>query len=128
VIAVDTNIVVRFLKGDDIRQSQQAVDLFRHETIFVAKTVLLETEWVLRRGYRQKTARVADSLEALISLPEVVCEDEAGVRQALAWHQSGMDFADALHLAANAPAIDFVTFDHDMIKVGKRLGLPVIAP
>ena len=128
MIAVDTNIVVRFLMGDDVRQSQRAVDLFRRETIFVAKSVVLEAEWVLRRGYRQKPAAVAGALEALIGLPNVVCEDEAGVRQALIWYQSGMDFADALHLAGSSRAKAFVTFDRDMIRAGKRLGLQVAPP
>lgn len=128
MIAVDTNIVVRLLKNDDARQFEQAVDLFRSQTVFIARTVLLETEWVLRRGYREDPATVAESLEALVALPNVTCEDEAAFRQALAWHRSGMDFADALHLTAGTSVTEFVTFDRDMIKVGKRLGLNVAAP
>jgi predicted nucleic-acid-binding protein len=127
MLAVDTNIVVRFLKGDDVRQFRQVIDLFRREMVFVAKTVVLETEWVLRRAYREPPDKVAESLESLIGLPNVTCEDEAAIRQALAWHRSGMDFADAVHLTA-APTMGFVTFDRDMIKVGKRLGLQITAP
>jgi predicted nucleic acid-binding protein len=44
------------------------------------------------------------------------------------WHRSGMDFADALHLAASTRATRFVTFDRDMIKVAKRLDLAVSEP
>jgi predicted nucleic-acid-binding protein len=128
VIAVDTNIVIRFLMDDDARQSEQAVHVFRREMIFIAKSVVLEAEWVLRRGYREKPARVAEALAGLIGLPNITCEDEAEIRQALAWHQSGMDFADALHLAASRGSTDFITFDRDMIKVGKRLGLAVSTP
>jgi predicted nucleic acid-binding protein len=36
-----------------------------------------------------------------------------------------MDFADALHVAAGSRGTWFVTFDRDMIRAGKRLGLPV---
>ncbi|HBK09487.1 MAG TPA: hypothetical protein DDZ81_27100 [Acetobacteraceae bacterium] len=128
MIAVDTNIVVRFLMDDDVRQSEQATHLFRRETIFLAKSVLLETEWMLRRGYRIEPAKIADALEALIGLPNVTCEDDSSVRQALMWHQAGMDFADALHLAASSRATQFITFDRDMIKTAKRLGLPVSEP
>jgi predicted nucleic-acid-binding protein len=128
VIAVDTNIVIRFLMDDDARQSKQAVDIFRRETVFIAKSVLLEAEWVLRRGYRERPAKVADALAGLVGLPNITCEDEVEIRQALAWHQSGIDFADALHLAASPQAAEFVTFDSDMVKVGKRLGLAVSTP
>lgn len=50
--AVDTNIVVRLLTGDDVQQTRRATALFKKESIFIPKTVLLETEWVLRRLYR----------------------------------------------------------------------------
>lgn len=113
---------------DDARQSKQAVDIFRRETVFIAKSVLLEAEWVLRRGYRERPAKVADALAGLVGLPNITCEDEVEIRQALAWHQSGIDFADALHLAASPQAAEFVTFDSDMVKVGKRLGLAVSTP
>ena len=128
MIAVDTNIVIRFLMDDDARQFEQAEALFRRQTIFIAKSVVLETEWVLRRGYREKPTRVADALAGLIGLPNVTCEDEAQIRQALTWHRAGMDFADALHLASSHRSTDFITFDQDMIQAGKLLDLPVSAP
>jgi predicted nucleic-acid-binding protein len=123
-----SNVVVRFLTGDDRRQSERTVQLFRQERVFITKSVLLETEWVLRRGYRQNPEKVIDALEALIDLPDVTCEDEAGVRQALAWQRAGMDFADALHLAASARAAGFVTFDRDMIKIAKGLRIAASIP
>ena len=39
-----------------------------------------------------------------------------------------MEFTDALHLAASSRANQFITFNRDMIKAAKRLGLPVSAP
>ena len=128
MIAADTNVVVRLLMGDDAEQTRVAMQLFDHETIFIAKSVILETEWVLRRGYRQTPSAIAQALENLVALPNVTCEDMGSVRQALAWHRSGMDFADGLHLAASARAARFVTFDRDMIKVAKRLDLAVSLP
>jgi predicted nucleic-acid-binding protein len=128
VIAVDTNVVVRLLIGDDAEQTGVAMLLFERETIFIAKSVILETEWVLRRGYRQTSLAIARALENLVALPNVTCEDAGNVRQALAWHRSGMDFADGLHLAASGRATRFITFDRDMIKVAKRLDLAVSEP
>ena len=41
--AIDSNVLVRFLTGDDPDQSQRALILFRDRAIWIAKTVLLET-------------------------------------------------------------------------------------
>jgi hypothetical protein len=54
--------------------------------------VVLELEWLLRSAYRLERAAVI-ALEALMAIRQVHLE-----RQALAWHQEGLDFADALHL------------------------------
>ena len=128
MLAVDTNVVIRILMDDDPVQNGRALQLFDRETIFLAKSVVLETEWVLRSMYRLHPARFAGAIEAMISLENVRCEDETVVRQALAWHQAGMDFADALHLASSARATRFATFDQAMIKIAKPLGLPVSTP
>jgi predicted nucleic-acid-binding protein len=128
VIAADTNVVVRLLTDDEPRQTVQARRLFEAETIFLPKTVLLETEWVLRRLYRLDRIPVAKALNGLISLPNVRCEDDAAVRQALAWHREGIDFADALHLASSRTAARFATFDLNMIRTAAKTGLVVSEP
>jgi predicted nucleic acid-binding protein len=54
-------------------------------------------------------------------------EVEAADRVALAldWCEAGLDFADALHLAAVVEGETFVTFDQSLIRHAARLGLPV---
>jgi predicted nucleic-acid-binding protein len=51
VIAVDTNVIVRLVANDDPAQSPRAARLFAREDVYVPKTVVLETEWVLRVAY-----------------------------------------------------------------------------
>ena len=51
MIAVDTNLLVRILTNDDPIQARRAVKILKNDDIFIPKTVLLETEWVLRHGY-----------------------------------------------------------------------------
>ena len=51
MIAVDTNVLVRLLTGDDLKQAAAARSLFAAGPIWIAKTVLLETAWVLRSLY-----------------------------------------------------------------------------
>jgi predicted nucleic-acid-binding protein len=92
--------------------------------------VLLEAEWVLRRLYRLDHAAIVDALDALISLPNVRCEDEPVVRQALAWRRAGLDFADALHLAASHTVERFATFDRALVKAAAAAasGVSVFEP
>jgi predicted nucleic-acid-binding protein len=128
VIAADTNVIVRLLTADEPRQTAQARRLFETETVFLSKTVILETEWVLRRLYRQERLPIIRAFEALLSLPNVQCEDEPVVRQALEWNRANLDFADALHLASGRNAERFVTFDLGLIKNATTAGLAVSEP
>ncbi len=111
--------LVRRLTGDEPRQTDQARRLFGTKTVLLPKTVLLEAEWVLRLLYRLHRPAVIGASDALISLPNVRCEDEPLVRQALAWSRNGVDFAAALHLAASRAAERFATLDHALIKTGR---------
>jgi len=130
VIAVDTNVVVRLLTGDDRDQATRARELFESETIWLPKTVMLEAEWVLRRLYGLGRERVAEALMALAALPNVRCEDDAATVEALRWATNGVDFADALHFVASVgPAERFATFDTDLVKRARsaRSGTVVMA-
>src|SRR5271165_3450212 len=51
MLAIDTNLVVRYLVGDDPGQAARARSLIDNNDVFVCTTVLLETEWVLRSVY-----------------------------------------------------------------------------
>ncbi len=109
--AVDTNVVVRFLVGDDPKQTEKARQVIGREPVFVPRTVVLEVEWVLRGVYGMALGRVVPALRALAGLPGIAFEDAAMVKKAMDWAEAGLDFADALHLAAAAECEGFVTFD-----------------
>jgi predicted nucleic acid-binding protein len=128
VIAADTNVIVRLLTGGEPRQTARARALFETETVFLAKTVILEVEWVLRRLYRLDRLPIIRALNSLLSLPNVRCEDEPLVRQALEWSGANLDFADALHLASSRTAERFVTFDPALIKGATAAGPAVSEP
>ena len=114
--AVDTNVLVRLLTNDDAEQSKRAAALFKKESIFIPKTVLLETEWVLRRLYHLDRSIVVNAFRKLSGLPNVELEQPLVIAQALQWCDGGMDFADALHLASSQTATKFATFDEKMKK------------
>ncbi|HWB49266.1 MAG TPA: type II toxin-antitoxin system VapC family toxin [Stellaceae bacterium] len=126
MLAVDTKIVVRYITADDPDQSARARELIDGADIFVASTVLLETEWVLRSSYGFPAPRIADRLRAFAGLPQVVLEAPDAIATALDGMSAGMDFADALHLAAAQPCEGFVTFDRRLGRVARRLGAPSV--
>ncbi len=129
MIAVDTNVVVRLIVADDVAQGQRAARLFAQAAeIFVAKTVLLETAWVLQSAYGFQRHDVAEALRRLGGLPNVLVEDAEQMAAALDLARSGMDVADALHLAACPDAAPFYTFDHRLIRRAQAAGLSVTEP
>lgn len=105
MISVDTNVLVRLLVGDEPAQGKQANQLFSREPeIFIAKTVVLETAWVLQNVYGFRRAEVATALRRVAGLSNVVVECPEQVAEALNMVGRGLDFADALHLAASPRA------------------------
>lgn len=112
MIALDTNVLVRYVTNDDPRQAAQAVRLLsRPDDVFVPKTVLLELERVLRAVYNVPRSDVTRVFKHILGLPNVVVEATEEVAEALRAFDHGFDFADALHLAASQRADTFHTFD-----------------
>ncbi|MDD1535265.1 MULTISPECIES: type II toxin-antitoxin system VapC family toxin [unclassified Bradyrhizobium] len=122
MIAIDTNLIVRYLTRDHATQSARARALIDGERVFAAVTVLLEVEWVLRSAYGYQAADVVHALRAFAGLPTVMVEDGAMVAAALDLAERGMDFADALHLTRSGHCEAFVTFDRKLVKAAKQAG------
>lgn len=124
---VDTNVVVRILVDDDPVQVERAQALLAQGGVLILKTVLLESEWVLRSIYRLGRRRIASVLRGLLGLPGVTVEDSAAVARALDWLDREMDFGDALHLASTPPGATFVSFDRALVRQAARLvGAPTV--
>lgn len=119
MIAVDTNIVMRLLSRDDEVQFQRARRLFSTNSVFISTTVALECEWVLQYAYKFSPQEIVAALRRLFGLKDVVLEDGERVAMALEWHEQGLDFADALHLAASPEGTPFYTFDRKLIKASR---------
>lgn len=121
MLAIDTNVVVRYLAGDHPEQSRKARALIDSEDIFVCTTVLLETEWVLRSVYGLTPIEAAKALNDFAGLESVTLEDAPLVAKALDWVTQGMDFADALHLAKAEGCDAMVTFDRRFARIASKL-------
>ena len=126
MIALDTNVLVRCLTLDDPTQVPAARRALGHTAgFFVAKTVLLETEWVLRAAYKLPRTSIHAALSGVCGLPNAYLEHEGQMAQALADYAAGMDFADALHVAASWADEGRHTFDQRLVKAAQDRGRDV---
>lgn len=108
--SVDTNVVARFLLGDDPVQSPIAQRIFA-EGVFVSLTVLLETNWLLASRYRYDKSDVIGMFQILRSHRAVRIEAEEWLDWMLEQFNGGSDFADLVHLVASRHHESFITFD-----------------
>ncbi|QMW23147.1 type II toxin-antitoxin system VapC family toxin [Sandaracinobacteroides saxicola] len=114
--AIDTNVIVRYITGDEPDQAAAARAALSAGQIFISTTVLLESEWVLRSAYGFAPAAVIAALRKLAGLPGVTLEDPALAARALDWSSRGMDFADALHLGSASHCTGFLSFDQRLAR------------
>ncbi|MBW8791208.1 type II toxin-antitoxin system VapC family toxin [Rhizobium leguminosarum] len=126
MIAIDTNLIVRYLTGDHPEQSSRAREIVDGQPVFVAVTVVLEAEWVLRSAYGYGRPDVVRALRAFGGLSTVTIEDSAIVAAAFDLAENGMDFADALHLTKSAHCEEFVTFDRKFMKAAQAAGYEAV--
>ena len=65
MVAVDTNVVVRLVTQDHTAQAARAAAIFRSGPVHIAKTVLLETAWVLGYAYDFDDGAIANVLRGV---------------------------------------------------------------
>ncbi len=102
MIALDTNVLVRFLVEDDPEQLrrarariQQAID--DGVRCYVSDIVLCELVWVLQRSYRVSRADILDRLRRLVRSRHLLFSAVERVTAALDAFETGKgDFADYL--------------------------------
>jgi len=131
LIALDTNILARYLLDDEPAQARTARRLLADAKAeyWIPVTVVLELAWVLRKTDAPRNV-VMERLRDLLSLRNVRMQNADLVFQSLRWAAQGMDLADALHLVLSGKAERFATFDEALIKQARKLGVqpPVSAP
>lgn len=116
MIAVDTNVVVRLVVEDDVAQTRQSTHVFETNEVYLCDSVVLETGWVLHHIYGYPPSAITAALKKVFGLPNVRLRDSHAVQLALEWHEQGLDFADAFHLAQANECTHLVTFDGNFAK------------
>lgn len=121
--AIDTNVLARYYLQDDHAQARIASAVLAGGDLFVPRTVILELEWVLRFVAEQPPEKVFACLAHLLGLPGVTVEDSDEIETALKFCQHGLDFSDALHLAASGACRELLTFDRQFAARSRRRAL-----
>ena len=100
MIAIDTNVLLRYLLNDDAAQADMAANLIKgSDTVLITDVVLVETLWTLSgRKYRLNKDQLAEVVYALFEEPNIRFEDGPTVWMALNDYRESeeADFADAL--------------------------------
>jgi predicted nucleic-acid-binding protein len=137
MIAVDTNVLARFYcdDPDDPEAARQRPRARRvmidSPAVFVPLTVILELEWVMRGFYQAPPEAFCQAVEHLLGMSRVTVERWELVKDAVALHRKGLDFADALHWASSTACSRLETFDdRRFVRRARRLKLrpPVTVP
>jgi len=125
VIAIDTNVLVRYYVDDDHAQHTKAKRFIDDNEVFINNIVIVETFWVLTNVYQLSRTKTVDIFNHLKRLSNISFENEVVFARALVeYRDSGCDFADALLGLLNRHyGYDTVTFDQ---QAGKKLGFKLL--
>lgn len=134
MIAIDTNVLLRYLLQDDKRQSAQANALITsNEKVLVTNVMLSETVWTLcGNKYNATQLDIVITIQALFEEPNILFENSKTIWRALddyvkanGKHKKKVDFPDALILncaksVAHERDVEFAGF-YTFDKAAQRL-------
>ena len=122
--SIDTNVIVRYLVGDDAEQAEAARALLDGLTSddpgFICREVVIEIAWVLERSYGFARARVAEALMDLTASDSILVENPDDVAAAAhRYRQGGVGFSDLMVLSAaeRSGATPLYTFDRRLARM-----------
>ena len=118
-MTADTNVLVRAVTSDDVRQSKVAeAELANADVVALALPALCELVWVLSQGYKVPPGKIAETIRSLVNSGNVVVNRPA-VEAGLALLDAGGDFADGVIAYEGnwLGAEVFVSFDKKAVKL-----------
>ena len=101
MIALDTNVLVRFLTQDDDAQFQVAAGLIegctRDVPGYVCREVMIELVWVLERAYKYSREEIAEALLSIVTASQLSVENAQDIASVVnLYREEGYDFADLM--------------------------------
>jgi predicted nucleic-acid-binding protein len=124
--AADTNVLVRLLARDDVKQTA-AAEAFVADGVWISHLVLAETTWVLTSVYSRTARQIANAIAQLLEHTTIVVQDPDVVALALAHMRAkpALGFSDCLILevARKAGHLPLGTFDRTLARLEGANGL-----
>ena len=118
--AVDTNVLVRLVTRDNVKQVTVA-EAFVARGAWVPHLVLAEATWVLTSVYDRGPEEIANAVEMLLNHQHLTLQDSEAVAAAVASfrRRPALGFSDclALEVARKAGHLPLGTFDRDFSKL-----------
>jgi len=101
MIALDTNVLVRFLTQDDDAQFLVAAGLIegctRDVPGYVCREVMIELVWVLERAYKYSREEIAEALLSIVTASQLSVENAQDIASVVnLYRKEGYDFADLM--------------------------------
>lgn len=102
MIAIDTNVLVRYITNDNSQQYEKAAALLdsyigKEKSIFINNVVLCEFIWVLATAYKYSKNQIIQTLKLLLSSTEFTFEHHEIIFVAsIEFENSNADFSDIL--------------------------------
>ena len=121
---LDTNILVRFLVGDDEIQARKVYKIFKiaeaeKQEFYVPLLVILELIWVLESVYEIQRKELLDSIGDLLLMPIFQFEHQSVLHQFIQnAYGNNYDLSDLLiaHSAKEQGCDSVITFDKKVSK------------
>lgn len=118
---IDTNVIIRFLTGDDHQKQERAAALFQQVEegnlmIAAPDTVIADAVYVLssKRLYHLDRVKVSALLTPLVRLPSFHVQNRQPVLRALEiYAATDLDFGDALIIGAMEQAKSHTLYSYD---------------
>ena len=130
MIGLDTNVLVRYIMQDDVKQAAKATKLIEaldgDTPGYITMVSIVELYWVLTSCYELTEQQVAQALEAILRTKQFLIERADQVMRALrVFGEGNADFADCLieRSASGAGCEKTMTFD---VKAAKHAGMTLI--
>jgi predicted nucleic-acid-binding protein len=118
--AVDTNVLIRLIVGDNAEQTASAEE-FVEGSAWVSLIALAETMWVLKASYAFSAAQLSGAIEMLLNHATLTLQDAEVVTAALEQYRlrPALGFSDCLIVeqARKAGHLPLGTFDRALGRV-----------
>ena len=118
--AVDTNVLIRLITRDDVKQVA-AAENFVERGAWVSHLVLVEATWVLTSVYERAPAEIATAVNMLLNHQHLTLQDPDVVATAIEHFRKrpALGFSDCLlvEVARKAGHLPLGTFDRNLAKL-----------